>query len=425
VVSIPPSLWTATVEEPAPAAPPLDGDVHANVAVIGAGYTGLSTALHAAERGMRPIVLDAEEPGWGASGRNGGQVIPGLKQDPEELEQLFGRERGAALVKFAGGTADLVFDLIERHRIACKPVRAGWIQPAHRPELLPPLLRRAEQWAQRGAQVEVLDAKACAERIGTAGYHGGWIDKRAGGIQPLGYARGLARAAAAAGARLHGSTPALRLTRQGDRWRIETPRGAVLAGRVVLATNAYTDALWPGLQRTVVPVHGFQVATRPLSDNIAKSILPARSVLSDTRRVAIYYRVDPDGRLLMGGRGRFREPTGPDDFALLQRAIRGLFPQAAEAPIEHRWFGRVAITTDHLPHLHEPAPGVLAGLGYNGRGIGMATAMGTLLARRLAGEELEALPLPAQPVRPIPLHGFHRLGVAATIAYYRLRDRFG
>jgi glycine/D-amino acid oxidase-like deaminating enzyme len=424
-MSIPPSLWTATVEEPPVETPALDGEARADVAIVGGGYTGLSTALHAAEHGLKAIVLEAREPGWGASGRNGGQVIPGLKQDPEELVGLYGRERGEVLARFAGGAADLVFGLIDKHRIACRPVRAGWIQPAHRDDLLPTLHRRAEQWAKRGAPVELLDAKACAERIGSGIYVGGWIDKRAGGIQPLAYARGLARAARTAGARIHGGSPARRLTRNGEGWRIETPRGTVIADRVVLATNGYTDELWPGLERTIVPVHSFQIATVPLGDNVAKSILPARSVLSDTRRVSVYYRIDPDGRLMMGGRGCFREPDRPEDFALLERQIRRLFPQAAGAPIEHRWFGRVAITTDHLPHLHEPAPGLLAGLGYNGRGIAMATAMGTLLARRLAGEAMASLPLPAQPLRPIPFHGFHRLGVAAAITYYRLRDRFG
>ena len=424
-MSIPPSLWTATVQEPPVDAPALDGEARADVAIVGGGYTGLSTALHAAERGLKSIVLEAQEPGWGASGRNGGQVIPGLKLDPEELVGLYGRERGEALAQFAGGAADVVFNLIDKHRIACKPVRAGWIQPAHREDLLPGLHQRAEQWAKRGAPVEVLDAKACAERIGSDVYVGGWIDNRAGGIQPLAYARGLARAARDAGARIHGGSPARRLSRIGEGWRVETPRGTVIADRVVLATNGYTDELWPDLKRSIVPVHSFQVATRPLGDNVAKSILPARSVLSDTRRVAVYYRIDPDGRLMMGGRGYFKEPDRLEDFAVLLRQIRRLFPRVADAPIEHRWFGRVAITTDHLPHLHEPAPGLLAALGYNGRGIAMATAMGMLLARRLAGEALESLPLPAQPIRPIPFHGFHRLGVTAAITYYRLRDRFG
>src|ERR687886_1478301 len=209
-----PSLWAATAA-PAVPTPPLDESVSTDVAVVGAGYMGLSTALHLAERGVSVTVLDAEEPGFGGSGRNGGQVIPGLKYDPDELESMFGPERGARLADFAGRTADRVFELIEKHRMDVPYRREGWIQGAHTPEMVETAKRRAEQWAKRGAPVRFLDKAETDAHLGTARYLAGWIDRRGGAIQPLAYARGLAKAARDAGAAIHGDTPVTGLAREG------------------------------------------------------------------------------------------------------------------------------------------------------------------------------------------------------------------
>src|ERR1700759_4365856 len=199
-----PSLWAATAPK-APPTPPLEGHVTAEVVVIGAGYCGLSTALHLAERGTKVVVLEAHEPGWGGSGRNGGQVIPGLKYDPDELEEKFGPERGRRLVDFIGGSADVVFGLIEKHRMNVPHTRQGWIQGAHTPAGLDIVKRRSAQWAKRGVEgARELSADDVGHLIGTDKYLGGWVDPRGGAIQPLAYARELARAALAAGGRVLG-----------------------------------------------------------------------------------------------------------------------------------------------------------------------------------------------------------------------------
>ncbi len=420
------SLWAATAAA-APATPPLDSEERTDVVVIGGGYTGLSAALHLAENGAAVRVLDSEEPGWGASGRSGGQVIPGLKHDPDELMTLFGSDLGERMVDFAGKVGDLVFGLVDRHAIDCHPVRHGWIQPAHNRAGLALVRRRCESWARRGAPVELLDGQRAATLLGTEAYLGGWLDRRGGALQPLSYVRGLALAAQKAGARVHGRSPVTGLARHGQMWRATTPRGAVTAAMVVIATNAYTGELWPKLDRSIIPVHSFMVATRPLSDNVRRTILPEGQVSSDTRRLLLYFRFDHTGRLLMGGRGTLSEPASADDaaFAALKRTIQRMFPQVGEVEYDHHWFGKVAITRDHLPHLHEPAPGVVAGLGFNGRGIGMGTAMGAVLARRARGEDRRTLPLPVTPIVAIPLHRLRRLTVGAMAAYYRLRDRIG
>lgn len=420
-----PSLWAATAP-PAPATPPLASSARADVCVIGAGYAGLSTALALAERGVQTIVLEAREPGWGGSGRNGGQVIPGLKYDPDELETMFGPERGPRLVDFAGRAADTVFDLIARHRLDVPHVRSGWIQGAHSPATVETVKRRAGEWEQRGAPVAFLDKQETDRHLGTTQYLASWIDRRGGAVQPLAYARGLVRAAQAAGAVIHGDSPATGLDRGDGKWIVTTRGGArVTADQVVMCTNAYGGDLWPRLKQTVIAPNSYQIATEPLSDNIKKSILPFGQVSSDARRLLVYFRLDDQGRLIVGGRGPLREPQGDGDWAHLEAMLPRLFPQAQGAPIAYRWCGRVAITRDFLPHLHAPAPGLLIDIGCMGRGIALQTAMGRAMAAYVATGNEDALPLPLTPVRPMPFYGLSNAVAAAFIAWYRLLDRHG
>lgn len=418
------SLWNATAN-PAPPTPPLDGEAEADVAVVGGGFTGLSTALHLAEKGVSVTLLEAETPGWGASGRNGGQVIPGLKHDPDEVEQLFGTEMGGRVVRFAGGTADLVFSLIERHGIACDADRRGWIQGAHDALGLVQTDRRAADWSRRGAPVEALDKAEVRRLLGCDGYAGGLIDRRGGALHPLNYATGLAEAAIRAGARIHGQSRVSRIERASGGFVLHTAQGRLKAGRIVIGTNGYADALHDPLRRSIVPARSVQVATRPLSDNLRKSILPEGQVVSDTRRLLLYFRLDAEGRFLMGGRGAFGEPGIVARQADLRAVAERLFPQLGGIEWQHHWGGFVALTTDHLPHLHELEPGITTALGYNGRGVAMATAMGKLLAEHASGKPAADLDFPLTGLRPIPFHALRKPAVVATTMWYRLRDRLG
>jgi glycine/D-amino acid oxidase-like deaminating enzyme len=416
------SLWAATAE-PAPDCPPLSGSVRTDIAIVGGGFTGLSAALHLAEAGADVLVLEAETPGWGASGRNGGQVIPGLKHDPDAIEERFGTELGRRVVALSGGAPDLVFSLIEKHGIRCDAVRSGWIQPSHSTAALNVGRARHAQWSRRGAPIRMLDRDETEALTGSPAYVGGTLDERGGSIHPLNYALGLARAALAAGARIHGESRVTQVETKGGDIRLVTPGGEVIARRVMICTNGYTEPLVPPLDRTIVPVRSVQVATRPLSDNLRRTILPQGHVASDSRRLLLYFRLDRDGRFIMGGRGAY----APKEIEARQQDLRAVtrivFPQLGDVEWEHAWGGYVALTTDHYPHLDRLGDNMVAALGYNGRGVAMGTAMGRVLADWARGKHEAELDFPVTAPRAIPLHGLRKPIVSLMGHYYRLRDR--
>jgi glycine/D-amino acid oxidase-like deaminating enzyme len=419
--ALPPSLYAETARPPIDT-PPLDGDRRVSVAVIGGGFTGLSTALHLAEQGTDVVVLEAHEPGWGASGRNGGQVNPGLKHDPDRVEADFGSDLGRRMVKMSWNAPDLVFDLVKRHQITCEARQSGTIRAAYNETDARDVRSSFEQGAQRNMPVELLDRSGAASATGTTRYVAALLDRRGGHVNPLGYARGLAQAASQAGAAIHGRTPALKMSRVGGLWQVETPTGTVRAEKLVLATNGYTDDLWPRLRRSIVPVYSGIVATEPIPEDIARTIFPMRSSLYELGKVTVYYRLDASNRVLMGGRSQQRHLTRPEDMAFLVRYTQRLWPELKPFRFTNGWNGQLAVTTDHYPHIHEPAEGVLVCLGYNGRGVAMSTAMGPQLARRTLGGTAAEIDMPITTLNAIPFHGLWKTAVAARITYGRIRD---
>jgi glycine/D-amino acid oxidase-like deaminating enzyme len=421
--SVAEALWTASAREPAVPADAFEVNGRVDVAIIGGGFTGLSAALAAATRGATVALCEARTIGWGASGRNGGQVIPGLKLDPSEMRSAYGRPAGDRLIKAVGDGADTVFGLIEQHGINCEPKRSGWIQAAHSQTALARVQKRGTEWAAEGAPAELLDAAALKRLTGTDSYLGGWIDRRAGTLQPRSYARGLARAAQRAGAKLYQSTRANALSREGDFWRIATSAGEIRARAVIVGQDGYADGLIPGLAESLICVQSAQVATEPLPEALRTTIMPGGICASETRRLAFYFRQSPDGRLVFGGRGAIGDAENPAFHSALVAAMRRIFPATRGLRIDHRWSGQVALTLDGLPHIHEPQPGLLTGLGYNGRGVAMATLMGQwLAAKSLAGD---APPLPITPLQPIAWHRFRKPAIHLGISWAWLRDRMG
>ena len=390
--------------------------------VVGAGYTGLSTALHLARAGRRVVVLDAGEPGWGCSGRNGGQVNPGgVKVLPEDIHAALGPVWGARLVEFGDRSCDLVFELIERHGIECEALRPGYVSGGYGAKGRRFNREWARQWSERGCEVRFLERDEVAELIGTRRYGSGMHDARGGSVQPLAYARGLARAAIEEGAVVHGASAATAIDRNGAGWSVRTERASVGCEFVALATNGYTGDLWPGLRQSVVPVASFVTATAPLGHNVLPSVLPGRHAVSETARVIVYYRLDRQGRFIIGGRGRWFDVADRGDVSHVRAAAVRLFPQLEDVAWEYHWAGWPAITRDHLPRLFALERGVYAGLGYNGRGVASATLMGQQLANVIL-DEAEPLVEVRGPER-FAFHRFRQIGISYHLLTGTLLDR--
>ncbi|MGK0149637.1 NAD(P)/FAD-dependent oxidoreductase [Pseudomonas putida] len=423
-LSLPTSLWAAS----GIAAPALSfgqGGEKADVVIIGAGFTGLTAAIHLAEVGLRCVVLDAAQPGWGASGRNNGQVIAGLKLDPDVIEQIYPGEAGRKLVQFGSDAPAEVWHLIQRFGIDCDCNHRGWIQPAFTRAGIAQVKARHEAWRQRGVDTQWLEGSELHALLGTRKYGVGWFDPRGGSIQPLSYARGLARVAIGLGVRIMAPAKVEKLSLEARQWVARAGDVQVFASHAVVATGAYAEHLVPGLRTSFVPVRTAQVATRPLPDTLRRAILPRGQVSSDTRQLLTSFRLSPDGRLVMGGSGATAGLDHRGIVPYLHRAGQELFGHLGQLEWEYHWSGYFAVTSDHLPHIHEPAPKLQVAVGCNGRGIALSTSLGKVLADRVLGVPENALPVPVTAIGKVPFHGLRGLGVKAATIYKRLQDQLG
>jgi len=394
-------LWERTAAA-APATSPLQGKATADVVIVGGGFTGLSTALHLAESGAKVTVLEAVEIGYGASGRNVGLVNAGMWVMPADILAELGAVHGERILNLLGNAPAQVWAMIDKYGIDCEAVRSGTLHCAVGSAGFEELKERARQWQDRGAPVSLLDAREAAGRIGTTAYAGALHDRRAGTIQPLAYVRGLARAAMAAGATIHTSSPVTGTEDANGTWTVRTADGSVSAKWIVVATDAYTAGAWPEVRREQVHLPYFNFATRPLSDNLRKSILPNREGCWDTREVLSSFRFDREGRLVFGSVGALRGTGTAIHRAWAHRALRKIFPQIGEVEFESEWYGLIGLTSNNLPRFHRFARNVVGFCGYNGRGIAPGTVFGQVLAGHILGRIAEAdLPLPVtEPDRP-------------------------
>ncbi|MEM6823726.1 MAG: FAD-binding oxidoreductase [Pseudomonadota bacterium] len=395
------SLWDISSAEP-----DVSGDLPQtgllDVAIIGGGFTGLSTALHCAEQGFSALVLEAEQIGFGGSGRNVGYVNAGVWYPPAKVRESLGDTYGPRFVARFGEAPDYVFSLIEKYQIRCEVTKTGTIHAAHAPAGFDDLRARHEEWRRLGAPVDLLDRDEVASATGSNAFFGGLLDHRAGTINPMAYCRGLARAARATGAEIATGVRATKLRRDGGHWRVESTRGPVTAKAVVLGTNAYTDDLWPGLSKSFTTINYFQLATKPLGDAIA-TILPGRQGLWDTGKVMFSLRRDVSDRLLIGSMGTVvGSALSGLSYRWARRKLARLFPSLGPVDFEKAWHGQIAMTPDHLPRVHVLDDGLYTAIGYNGRGITTGTLFGQAMADLLGGMDPAELPLPLSSPSAVP-----------------------
>lgn len=395
-------LWETTAP-PAPPTSPLNGRIRADVAVVGCGYTGLSAALRLAESGAKVVALEAVEIGFGGAGRNVGLVNAGMWVMPREFPKALGADYGERALTLLGDAPGLVWETIAKHAIDCDPVRNGTLQCAVGASGLAEIEERARQWGERGAPVRVLTAAEAAKQIGSVAYAGALLDQRAGTIQPLAYARGLARAAIAAGVEICTRSAVRAAERTGGAWLLTTGGGAVEADWVAVATDAYGGAPWPRGRREQVHLPYFNFATPPLSADLQASILPGREGCWDTKTILSSFRFDRAGRLVFGSVGALRGTGLLIHRAWAKRALRKIFPNIGRIEFEQQWFGMIGMTDNALPRFHRLADRVVTVCGYNGRGIGPGTAFGRVLADHMLGLVPEKeLPLPVtEPDAPL------------------------
>ncbi len=403
------------------ACPQLEGDLRADIAIVGGGIGGCSAALHAAEAGSNVVVLDASQVGWGAAGRNAGHVAPATKHDADDILKIYGVERGERLLDAVENGPRSLGELCKKHSIECDLVLNGIVSGAHTPRALKDFEKRAKFWQARGRNVRVLDRAQAAEMIGSDYFLGGFFEGRGGCINPLAFVRGLAAAAIRNGAQIFENSRAVGLRRNGTKWVISTADGTVTADCVFLCTNAYTDDLWPALRQTVVPIRLFQFMTEPQSEAVCKSILPGGQPMTDSRRRILAVRMHQNGRLHFGGLGDMFGPEGePHGYSKVR--IRKIFPQVEGLDQVKSWTGWIAMNSDDEWKLHELAPGLTTMIGCNGRGVALASTYGRELSRFAHGATADELLLPMTAPRPVPLRWLSQPGIKAIAAYWTFRD---
>ncbi|MCP1337094.1 NAD(P)/FAD-dependent oxidoreductase [Futiania mangrovi] len=422
------SAWCETAPEPQPF-PELASDARTGVLIVGAGYTGLSAAHHLAARGVDCMVIEAHQPGWGASGRNGGMLVPRPKKPLTAIEAHWGRDEALRQRRLLHEAIETVCELVADHGIDCDFAQDGYLAAAHTPKALDALAAEV-RWLHQAAgetEVQLLSRAEISEELGGGAYCGGYLDPLGARVQPLAYARGLASSLAARGVPIHGSTPATRVRAIEGGIAIDTPRATVTADQLVIATNGYTPpGLFPdGLAQRVVAVSSSAIATAPLPRNLAGRILPRGRTMSDTKHLLNWVRLSPDNRIVFGGRGDITgRRADAASYKGIEDALHALYPDLADVPVTHRWSGLVAVTRDHWHHLGSLSPRIHFAMGYGGRGVAMSTLMGRYLARLAVGEACDLGPVTAA-FPPVPFHALRIPGMKLTAAWYQAKDRLG
>lgn len=422
----PTSVWRDTAQPCEPLAP-LQGDVETEVAIVGAGFTGLAAAHHLLGRSVDTVVLEARDAGWGASGRTGALVVPRYKTGFARLSRVYGDATARELHRLILEAVELLAQTIDAHNIRCEFQRNGHITAAHGPAALAALIADAQWLAANGdAAIRILGREEMKEQIGSTAYCGGYLDVRGGSIHPLDYCNGLARALQKKGVPIFVGTQVLGFDRTESSIVLRTNRARVRAKRVIFATNAYTEGSLPlgDLNRRIAPVSSSVIATVPLRPELRETLLSAGRPVSDTKHLLNYFRILENGQFVFGGRG---DITGRSDDAKtyqgIERALVEIFPQLENVGIANRWSGMVAVTLDDFPHLGWIDDRILFALGYGGRGMALTSLMGKYLAAAVCGEAVELGPMTAPGFRPIPFHALRIPVMTLMAAYYRYKDK--
>jgi glycine/D-amino acid oxidase-like deaminating enzyme len=409
-------LWQDTATPHPVATAELPGAVDA--VVVGGGYAGVSAASELARRGRSVAVLDAHDLGWGASTRNGGMVLPELKAGPRALERRLG-PLGLRLHQEVEDAFDHVEALVA-DGLECSYARTGHLHLTHSAAGAGGLASLGEELRSVGSPAHLVTADELATEIGSTAFHAGLVVERSGGLHPARFHAGLVARAASTSATLHPHTPATEVRRRGGSWDVQTPRGVITARALLVATNAYADALVPALRRRVLPMGSFIIATAPLEPALAKEVLPTGRICFNDRNLLWYWRLDDEGRMVFGGRKKLGRISLEEARDFLYRSMLEVHPQLRGVPIERAWGGNVALTRDRLPHCGA-VDDIWYVAGCNGSGVALNTWLGHRMAGAICGDPLPAFAELTH--RAIPLHALRRAWLPAVSAWFRFQDR--
>ena len=422
------SLWMSTAV-PLRAFPTLSGEAKADVVIIGAGYTGLSAAHHIAKSGLTPVVLEANRPGWGASGRNGGVITAKFRQSFRGIDAAHGRAMAKRMYEIAHESTEIVEELVSEFDITCADLkRTGQVKAAHNNATLQAAIDEAE-WMKRemgDADVRILSRDQVREETGSQAFVGGVLNPGSGGIHPLNYLNGLAKGLAQRGVAIYQESPALRMRRDNGRVVVETPLGTVRALQAIIATNSYSD-LTPAtrhMQHTLVPFRSAIIATDKLPRNLAGYLMPTGRTYTETKRMMRWFRM-VDDRVVFGGRGAFGKQDSESAFDALRNAMVGIFPDLADLPLAFKWSGLVGMTLDSMPHIGRLNDQTLFAMGCNGAGVAMSSLMGRYLAAFVRGEKPDVGLLDAGRLKVIPFYPLREPAVRMVAGWYQFLDAIG
>ena len=404
--------------------PTLEGSQQADVCVVGGGYTGLSSALHLAERGFSVIVLEAERVGWGASGRNGGHVGTGQRKEQQQLEKMLGFERAKTLWDLGLEAVTTVTDLVDQHQIECD-LKSGNIHVAAKASHTDELRESVQHLQQKYNyhDVSYIEKADLHDLVGSEKFHGGLLDKGAKHLHPLNYALGLANAAAAAGVAIYENS---RVTAYDDQdpVTVSTEQGEVKANFLVLGCNGYLGRLGGKAARKIMPINNFVLATEPLSEEVARKLIRDDTSVADSMFVVNYWKLSADNRLIFGGGENYTSKFPADIKSFVRKYMLSIYPQLERTQIDYAWGGTLAITLNRLPHLARLTPNHFIAQGYSGHGVPTATMAGKLIAEAIAGEPERFDVMAALPSYDFPGGTLLRWpGLVAGMLYYGLMDR--
>ncbi len=420
------SYWSDTARSPAMGSAPLPARV--DVAVIGGGITGLCAARALAKRGISVAVLETHTLGWGASSRNGGMVLTGLKLGVDTLIARYGLDLARRLYQASVESVDVVERIVKDEKIECHFKRCGHLSLASKPAHFDQFERGAELLAREFSSSPRLVSRAeLRTEIGSDAYFGGVVDELSGGINPAQYVAGLATAARVAGATLHEHSCVEQLSRRGPGWQLRTAGGPLYAGELLVATSGYTGGVSPALRRKLLPIGSYIIATEPLTEAMAREISPRERMMYDSWHFLHYFRLTPDRRLLFGGRARFvpeTEATVRESAAELRRGMLKIYPQLRSLRVDYAWGGTLDFTYDTMPHLGK-VDGYHYALGYAGHGVALASLLGSQAGATLGTSAMDESPFAQLPFpgAPLGLHQGRSWFLSLAAFWYRFLDR--